>query len=282
MSRVVNPTSPHAPAGPVTPAGERRFRRFALWAALAALALLVVMGGVFSVRARRSLRRQVERMELDVSRSLDAMLHAGEDLAAPIDAVDSVATRWRAIFREWKDIPIGEQTKVLRLQQLQDQAVPRWRAELGSVDSLRLRRQTILEDVLREQTLWPPPPPPPIVLALSDGVRDFGEGAFEGAFWPWLVGRRAWQIHEAMLKGRIGGTRILPALRIALFPHRASGLSFGMIFGFGVFVTAAGYGFCHAGMRLNAGLFSLLGLLYFLYAVVYAVFVAFLLFGLLA
>ena len=281
MSRYASRPLPYEPSDAVPLASDRRFSRFALWASLVSLVLLVVAGAVFSLRARRSLHRQVERMELDVSRSLDALLRATDDLSAPISAVDDTATRWRSIFKQWPDIPFDLQPKVLRLQNLQDKVVPCWRTELASADSLQLRRRTILEDVLREQTIWPPPPPPPFVLALSDGVRDFGAGAFEGAAWPWLVGHRIWQIRDGMAKGRIGRDRTLPALRIAFFPHRAAGLSFGMILGFGVFVTAVGYGFCHLGMRLNAGFFSFLGLLYFLYAVVYAVFVAFLLFGLL-
>ena len=276
MSRYVSPL-PYAPPDAVPLESDRKFHRFALWASLVSLVLLVVAGAVFSLRARKSLHRQVERMELDVSRALDALLRATDDLSAPIDAVDNTATRWRSVFKQWPDIPFDLQPKVLHLQTLQDKVVPRWRTELASADSLQLRRRIILEDVLREQTIWPPPPPPPFVLALSDGVRDFGAGAFEGAAWPWIVGHRAAQLHRSPARVRID-----IAARFILFPHRAAGLSFGMILGFGVFVTAVGYGFCHLGMRLNAGFFSFLGLLYFLYAVVYAVFVAFLLFGLLA
>lgn len=274
-------TGADAGGGDILLESDAKLKRIALLAAVVAAALLVVVGACFSLRARRSAPRQVERMELDVSRALDTLLHAGEDVAAPVEAVDALATRWRAVFREWKDIPFVLQPTILKLQELQDKTVPRWRAVLASADSLALRRRTVLEDVLREQTNWPPPPPPPVVLAFSDGIRDFGNGAVEGAVWPWLVWRRAWSVHQSVSRGQIGQANAVAAVRVVLFPYTSAGLTFGMILGFAAFVALFGYGFCHLGMRLNAGLFSLFGLLYFLYAVVWAVFVSFLFFGVL-
>lgn len=258
----------------VLPEVDRRFRRFALWAALVALTMLVIVGIVFSIRARRSLHGQVERMELAVSRGLAAILStpSAGDLAVPIDALDSTATRWRDRLRNWKSIPRIEAEKILTLQTLQDKTIPGWRAELASEDSARLRREIVLRDVLREQSSWPPPPPPPIVWEFSTGVKEFSSGALEGAIWPWLVGSRAAQLWNSPSR-----VRFPVGARFILFPHRSAGLSFGAIFGFAVFVVASGYFLCHAGMKTNAALFSVLGLLYFLYAIIYAMFIGFLL-----
>lgn len=256
--------------------GERRFRRFALWAAAAVLLTLVAVGTVFAIRARSSLRGQVERMELDVSRGLEFLLRSGEDVSAPIDALDATATRWRERLKSWKDVPFVEAEKMLSLQRFQDRTIPQWRAELASANSPKVQRENILRDVLREQSAWPPPPPPPIVWEFSNGVKDFANGALEGVVWPWLVGSRVAQV----LRGS-GCVAFGPAARFALFPHKAIGVTFGGILGFGVFAVVVGYVLCYAGMRANAALLSLLGLLYFLYAVVYALFIALLLLGLL-
>lgn len=256
------------------PEVDRRFRRFALWAALVALTVLVVVGIAFSVRARRSLRGQIERMELDVSRGLAAILStpADSDLAVPIDAIDATATRWRGRLAEWKPVPRAAAEKILTLQTLQDKTIPGWRTELASEDSARLRREIVLHDVLREQSSWPPPPPPPIIWEFSNGVKDFTNGALEGAIWPWLVGSRAAQIHNSPSR-----VQFTVGARFVLFPHRSAGLSFGAIFGFAVIVVVCGYFLCHVGMKTNAAVFSALGLLYFLYAIIYAMFIGFLL-----
>lgn len=270
--------SGRASGGELQPESDRKFRRFALCAALAALALVVIVGAVFSVRAYRSPRNQVERMTLDVSRALDKILRSSDDLATPIDELDEVAKRWRAVFKQWENIPLTLEEDIFRLQELQDKVLPKWREDLNSANSAQTRLLVIKEDVLREQSNWPPPPPLPFVLVLSDGVLDFCSGAVEGVAWPFLVGKRVREIYVRDPNWQWQSWKV----RYALFPYTAAGLSFGRILGFGILVTLAGYGLCYLGMRINAGFFSLLGLLYYLYAIVYSVFVTFLLFGLLS
>ena len=263
----------------VAPSGERAFRRFVIWAAGVAFVVLAVAGIFLSIRSRHSITSQIERMELDVSRSLEALLRTrdGDDLLAPVEAVDATVTRWRKTCAKWKGVKfsMSDREKILRLQRLQDSSIRRWRDELNSMDSASLKRENILQDVLREQSLWPPPPPPPIILAFSDGVRDFANGAMEGATWPWLVGRRAYAVGARPGKPHIG-----QATRFILFPHRMSGLSFALVFGFGLAAVFVGYGLCHAGMRANAVMLCLFGLVYFIYVVIFAVFLGLLFFRL--
>lgn len=250
--------------------GESRFLRFVVRASLAALLAIVCAGVAVYVSERRSLRGQITRMELDVSRCLDAVVRSGDDLFDPMAALEETADGWLDRFRESKDVNRSDAERIFRLQDLRGRAIPFWREELSREDGSGRRKETVVLDVLREQTLWPDPPPPPIVWEISEGVKNFSGGVLEGVAWPLLAGSRAWSVRYAFHRR---GFRLAAALRYIFFPRTAAGITFGGLLGFGVFVVLTGYLLCHAGMKINAPFLSVFGLLYFVYAAGYVLFV---------
>lgn len=261
------------------------FRRFVRIVCLVVGVFVLLGACAVSWKRAHSLPAKLEAMENDVSRMLADALAAPQngELAAVIERGQTLATVWRGRFKSvnpGSDAKSAE--KLLRLQALEEDLLPRWRRILSplAADSGAMpwekRLRLVRAELLSQQEKWPPPPAPPLRIVLSDGVRKLSEGAVWGVSWPWEAGRRTfvvWNDPAAKL------ARTPAKLRFAFFPWRLGAMSFPWILGFGAAAAAVGYFLCWIGMKANSMPLSMLGLVYFAYIVVFVVCLLFLVIG---
>ena len=269
----------------VEEAAARPFRKFFRIACLAAGILVLAGACVVSWQRAHSLPAKLEAMENDVSRILADALAAQRsgELPATLERGQALAAAWRARFKNAKPgADSGSVEKLLRLQNLEEKLLPRWRRILAPQDgdavslSWEDRLRIVRTELLVQQELWPPPPAPPLQIVLSDGFRKMSDGVVVGLSWPWIAGSRSFEIWT---DANARTAKFSEKMRVAFFPWRLGALSFPWILGFGALAAAAGYFLCWLGMKANSAILSFMGLLYFLYMVVFVVCLMFLVAG---